>query len=352
MSDEHKSEQASQYKLNEARKRGQLAKSMELNAWVLVLIALAYFYLFSAPLAKELMAVISRYLQILGTVDISHNYMLIAYDIFYSLAVLLVPFFTILLVASIVINVLVNGFVFSFEPLSPKFEKLNPVKGLKKIFSKKNLFEFIKQTIKLFLVALCGYLLFYGVVERLIMASQSHASSALGMVLSQETLKLSFYLLLATSPLIALDLLFTRWDFKKQMMMSHREVREEYKKKEGDPQIKSKRKEVQKELARKLIALGKIKEADVIINNPTHIAVALKFDPQTMISPIVVASGSGVLGKFIRRIAFKHSLLQVTNISLARHLYKQVAIGQPIPAEYFDELAPIYRKILRMDSRK
>ncbi|GGI67526.1 flagellar biosynthetic protein FlhB [Shewanella hanedai] len=352
MSDEHKSEEASQYKLKEAQKRGQIPKSIELNGWLLVLISLAYFFLFAEQLGTELMSNISHYLQILSYMDISNDYLLIAKEIFYSLAVLLVPFFLILILSTVIINVLFNGFIFSFEPLTPKFEKMNPIKGLKKIFSKKNLFELVKQTVKLSSVAACCYLLSFGVIEKLLFASQTLVSSMLGLTLSQEALRLGFYILAVTLPLVLLDVLFTRWDFKKQMMMSSREVKDEYKKKEGDPQIKSKRKEVQKELAKKLIALGKVKDADIVINNPTHIAVAIKFDPKTMIAPIVVASGRGILGKFIRRIAVKHSLMQITNISLARRLYKQVGIGQPLPAEYFDEFAPIYRKILGMDETK
>ncbi len=200
------------------------------------------------------------------------------------------------------------------------------------------------------LVAACCYLLFFSLIEKLIFTSQNLIASMLTLSLSREAIKLGFYILVVTLPLVFLDVLFTRWDFKKQMMMSPREVKDEYKKKEGDPQIKSKRKEVQKELAKKLVALSKVKDADIVINNPTHIAVAVKFEPDTMIAPIVVASGRGILGKYIRRIAVKYSLMQITNISLARRLYKEVGIGQPLPAEYFDEFAPIYRKILGMDT--
>lgn len=351
MSDEHKSEQASDYKLREAKKKGQLAKSIELNGWLLLLMAVAYFYLFSGSIGREVSSVAARYLNSLGNIDYKNQFLDVAADILISIASIILPFLLLLVVISVLINVLTNGFIFTSEPLKPKFEKMNPVKGFKKIFSKKNLFELFKQIIKLSLVIYASYLLFPSVLERFILVGQKQNISALGNTLSSEALWIASVVIMVIAPLVLLDVLFSKWDFRKQMMMSTREVKEEYKKKEGDPQVKSKRKEQQKELGKKLLALGNVKNADVIVNNPTHISVALKFDPQKMISPEVISSGRGVLGKYIRSQGLKHGILQIVNIPLARGLYSDVPIGHPVPSDYYQQLAPIYRNIFSMKDK-
>lgn len=347
---EHKSEKASEYKLKEARKKGQVNKSIELNAVLLVLFSILYLYLFRNNIGHDITHLTQNYLSGIGS---SKNHMMIdAKDIFYTMSMVLLPFLLVLVFISTIINLLQVGFVVSFEPLKPKLEKMNPVKGFKKIFSKKNLFEFFKQMIKLALIVTILLNVSYSILDALFSAALTNTRWTLGVALSTEALKVAFYIILTSIPLVLLDVVFTRWDFRKQMMMSQREVKEEHKKKEGNPEVKSKRKQQQKELAKKLLALTNVKNADVIINNPTHIAVALKFDPKTMIAPEVIVSGKGFIGKYVRRLGAKHQIKQIVDIPLARGLFNDVESGQPVPKVYFSALSKIYRKILGMDEQK
>jgi flagellar biosynthesis protein FlhB len=344
---EHKSEKASEYKLKEARKKGQVNKSIELNGMVIVLFSIFYLYLFSHNMGHDITQLTQDFLSGIGSTK--HHMIIEAREFIWSVFGVLLPFLLTLVVISTVVNLLQVGFVVSFEPLAPKFEKMNPVKGFKKLFSKKNLFEFFKQIIKLALIVMILSTISYAILDALFSAALTNTRWTLGFALSTEALKVAFYIILTSIPLVFLDVAFTRWDFRKQMMMSQREVKEEHKKKEGNPEVKSKRKQQQKELAKKLLALTNVKNADVIINNPTHIAVALKFDPNTMIAPEVIVSGKGFIGQYIRKLGAKHQVKQIVDIPLARGLFNDVEIGQPVPKVYFSALSKIYRKILGMD---
>ncbi|MCV2885325.1 EscU/YscU/HrcU family type III secretion system export apparatus switch protein [Aestuariibacter sp. AA17] len=347
MSDEHKSEQASSHKLKEARKQGQTFKSMELNGWLLLLISVAYLAIFSGEMASQLKLIVVQHIgdQLISPNNNINN---VSGDLLFNVIGLLIPFFSILIIFSIGINILTKGWVFSAAPLKPKFEKMNPIKGFKKLFSKKNLFELVKQVLKLVVVVALLVWIFPTVYYHFVNASSSSSLDELGNVFLQEMIRVAALILAITIPLVLLDILFSKWDFSKQMMMSKREVKDEHKKREGDPQIKSKRKEKQNELGKKLKSLSTVKTADVVVNNPTHIAVAIKFDPQTMVAPIVTSSGRGLIGQFIRKEAARHGVAQITDIPLARGIYKNIKIGHPITPEYYQGLAPFYRQLLNV----
>lgn len=159
-------------------------------------------------------------------------------------------------------------------------------------------------------------------------------------------IKIGIYFIMLSIPFVLLDILFTRWEFMKNMMMSRKEVKDDHKKREGDPEVKQKQKQIQKELLQKSAALSQVKDSDIVIVNPTHIAIALKYDKHTMIAPVVMASGKGELAMKIRLQARKYSVPMIQNKSLARKLYKETRINKPVPAHCFDDLAPVFRWLL------
>jgi flagellar biosynthesis protein FlhB len=346
MTDEHKSHPASEHKLTESRKKGQVQKSLELNLWLFSLLTLIYLWLFAAEIGRDVQKLFIEVLKFVSFMRAETDLSGI-YHVFISGTVaIFLPFFVYMTFVAVVVNVFQVGLHWSTEPLTPKFSQLNPMQGLKKIASKKNMFEVVKAILTLVTLALFVLAVAETLWLQLVQTAQTGSWQQITGEFGRQCFLLALYLLLAKIPLLLLDIWFSRWDFNKKMMMSSREVKEEYKKKEGDPLVKSKRKQQQKDFAKKVMSLTAIRGADLVVNNPVHVSVVLKFDVQTMIAPQVVASGRGLLAAVIRKLARRHGLPEVTDIPLARGLYKDVAIGQAVPKQYFSALAPAYARIL------
>lgn len=346
MSDEHKSHPASEYKLKEARKKGQANKSLELQLWLFLLLTLAYFWLFAGDFSQQLQQLYRHWFDTLASLDSTSDLSIIYQDFIKEFISIFLPLHVYMAFVAVLVNVLQVGWHWSTTPLTPNFALLNPMQGLKKIASKKNMFEVVKAILTLLTLALFTVAVADTLWLQLIQFAQTGNWRQVTGEFGRQCCVIALYLLLAKIPVVLLDLWFSRWDFNKKMMMSSREVKEEYKKKEGDPLVKSKRKQQQKDFAKKVMSLSAIRSADMVVNNPVHVSVVLKFDVQTMVAPQVVSSGRGLFAGVIRKLARKHGLLEVTDIPLARGLYKDVAIGHAVPPQYFAALAPSYARIL------
>ena len=344
--DQDKSEQATPFKLKEAHKKGQVAKSMEVNSFLTLLIFTACFLALSASMGESIIVELRRIFLSAGQLSFDQS------AVEQWMASMLVnsfasfsPLFLALVVTAVLATLLQTKPVFSTFPLKPDFKRLNPAQGFKKIFSMKTLYELIKSIIKL----ICfGVLIYWGLswlIDETLTLYQKSPQLIFSHLLRLFSL-VAFTLLAILLPIALVDLLFTRWEFAKKMRMSRREVKDEYKKREGHPEVKSKQKEIQRELLKKATSLGQVKDSDVVITNPTHFAVALKYDPKTMLAPTIVSMGKGPLAWKIKRLAFKYRKPIVRNPKLARHLYRLGKLDQPIPNESFSECAPIFRWVL------
>lgn len=344
--DQDKSEKPTPQKLKEAKDRAQVSKSQELNLLVTGIVFFAVLLMLFSTISEQFISLLKR-IFILSSDFSFTTESLVSLFRFIGLEMLYIffPLLGFVLLFGVMSNVFQTGFVLSAFPIKPDFKKINPASGLKKIFSKKTLFEFIKSVCKLLAFTLVIYSVSPSLIEQAyeLMVSPVSVLPSLWVAM---LLKVGIYFILLSVPFVLFDVLFTRWDFMKNMMMSRKEVKDDHKKREGDPEVKSKQKQIQKELLQKSAALSQVKDSDIVIVNPTHIAIALKYDKLTMIAPVVVACGKGELAGKIRSQARKYSIPTIQNKPLARKLYAETRLNKPVPAHCFDDLAPIFRWLL------
>ncbi len=349
MTDENKTEKPTPEKLREARKQGQVAKSQEITTIVGMFAFVGLAFVFYQRVGHDLSNIFADLILKSGTFVASPTTLLSLFiDTVFDLAVLILPILLLVALINVLSNYAQSGAVLSGEPLKPKFDKLNPANGLKKIFSKRTLFELAKNLVKLLMFCTLVYLSKDWLLAQAIEQLQLRPDR-IPFVWANTILLLILYFACLYVPVALIDLAFTRYEFTNKMMMSMKEVKDEVKKREGDPEIKQKQKQSQKELLEKTAALSSVRGADVVITNPTHIAVALQYKPNEMVSPKVVAMGKGGLAKKIRLLAHRHQVRVIQNKPLARQLYKETQINSFVPASCYVALVPIFREILDFD---
>lgn len=350
--DLNKEHEATPFKLAEARKKGQVARSMEVSAFFGLLASLA-----------TLVAILgsSTFSVALGAswwLDNAHR---LAQDnafLWYCLGKYIGTLTEIVLsiilaglLASIVAGIVHAGPVFSLSTISPDFSKLNPANGFKKIFSRKGLVDIFRLLLKVAaFVSVSFAILKYNAPHIL---TSNHATVQHFLNAWVKTLTNLIFGMLAVFFVFAVfDLWFSRREFSRQMRMSFREIKDEAKRREGDPEIKSKRKKILGELLNRAASTKNVKDSDVIITNPKHVAVALKFRASSMIAPQVVSKGTGLMAANIRRVARKNRIPIVRKPELARALLRKVRIGDTIHPDHQREVASVYRWIVTLNDNK
>lgn len=336
-----RNEAATPYKLQKARERGQVGKSSDAVSAAVFTVAVAYLYWqgWDALLAQF------KYDGVLLTqaarVDASaSNLWRLLGGMVRDTGIMLVPFLATLMVVAIVANVMQTGPVLSVEPIAPDFDRANPVNGLKKLFSMRTLFDGGRAIVKLVLLTLVVYQALKSLAPQFFqLASLSPAGLARTMVADAASTGLKIALMLC---LIALaDFAYTRHEFSKKMRMSRRDLRDESKHREGDPRIRARLRELRREALRRSMAARNTATADVLLTNPTHVAVALRYVHGEMQSPQLVAKGAGTLAATMREIAARHQIPIVQNPPLARELYKSIDIEQHVPPVLYAQVARI-----------
>jgi len=340
--DHDKSEEATPFKLQEAKRRGQVAKSLDFNSFILIAGMLAVFYAWGRQTIEGGLrlerAVFSQ----------AHAF---AYDapalvawtgeILIETGRLLAPVFLVAVVIGILSNMFQTGPIFSFFPLKPDVQRLNPVQGFKRIFSARLLFDALKSLLKLGLFGAVAYAMVVAALPSIIGMVQQDPRGYVWTLFDQ-IVALVFKLLLVVMLVALLDLLYTRWDFGKKMRMSRREMKEEVKRREGDPQVRSKIRQLQQEAAKRSQSVGRVPDADVLITNPTHLAIALRYERGLMPAPRVIAKGAGDLALAMRKMAGKHGVTIIEQRPLARQLFTEVDLDQLIPETLYAPIAQVY----------
>ncbi len=339
--DQNRNEAATPHKLQEARKRGSVPKSLDVNSLVVLASAVAALYFWGHHIANNELLLASGIFSNMHQITFEpHELAGYLVQLIAETLIALAPLFLLLMVLSVLANFFQIGPVFSFFALKPDFDRVNPVAGFKRIFSMKLLMESVKTVLKFLLLGAVLYFAITDSIPKLIMTFQVNPAS-IGLVLFPLLVGMLFKLLLALTAIALLDLMYSRWDFTKRLRMSRREVTDEHKRREGDPRIKSRLRELQREAVKRAKSLGRIKDADVLITNPTHFAVAIKYDRQEMDAPVLIAKGAGFLAGRMRAIARRHRVPIIENRLLARHLFHHVQIEHPVPAKHYDILARI-----------
>lgn len=352
MSNDHqdKSEEASPFKLDEARKKGQVPRSQELLSFMMVLTFLLVFSATAYQLARVLATQTHWWLGNLGQMGWGqmlaqggHGLQAVTYS--------LLPLVGALVLIAVLANLVFSGPVFSVFPLKPDFKRLHPIQGLKRVFSRRMLVEFAKVLVKGALFTLVLYYVAKGLAPELI-AMGSASPLTLPQAAKTLMMQVGFAILAVMAVAALFDIWYSRKEFGRQMRMSKREVKDEYKRREGDPEVRAKRKSIQNELLSKAAAQSKVKDADVIIVNPTHYAVALQYRPSKMLAPVVLAMGQGLLARRIRQLARHHGVPVLHRPPLARALYAVGRLDAPIPDAMQDDVAHVYRWIIAIPGNK
>ncbi len=347
-----KTEKPTEKKRQDARKEGQVAKSQEISTALLFIIAFSSLALLTTYILENVVAIMTSTFYIISDWDeifVDDYIKKYLNDIAVKSLLIVLPIMLIVLISGIINNVIQVGWKPTLKPLKPKFNKLNPIKGFKRIFSMRAIVELIKSIAKLSIIVLVVYnivkdellqiyLLFdYGLAYSVAFFS----SLALKMGLSVG----SVFIILGI-----LDLVYQRWKHTKDLKMSKQEIKDEYKQSEGNPEIKGKIKSKMREAAMRRM-MQDIPSADVIITNPTHFAVAIKYDNNIGGAPKVVGKGQDILAFKIREIAKEHDIPIVENKPLARALYANVEIGYEITPDLYQAVAEVLAYVYKLKNK-
>ena len=340
--DPSKTEKATPRRRQKAREEGQVAKSIDI-AISSSLVAVFLLFLFYIPFAFHKLYALFVYFFAHPLENIpEHNYHIIK-DIIHILSSLVLPIFLVLLVAALAANIAQVGFYITFKPLIPKIEKINPLSGLKRLFSLKTVFELFKNIVKLVVaVVVSYYLVSYLLQDVFRFATTTVYSDAYYMMKYSLILLLSFAAL--SIPIAIADYFFRRYEFEESIKMSKEEIKEEQKLYEGHPQIKAAIRKKMREMSLTRM-MAEVAKADVVITNPEHYAVALQYKRGEMYAPKVVAKGIDRVALRIKEEARKHNIPIEENPPLARTLYQTCEVGEYIPENLYQAIAKIFAKI-------
>jgi len=336
-----RSEEATPYKLEQARKQGSVAKSQDLTA-VAVLAALAR-TLFACGWdgvrqTARLQQSILKHMRDLdwGADGVS------AWlgQVLVGMLNILAPLFLALLIVAILVNLLQTGPILSVKPLTPDMDRLNPAMGFKRIFSARALYEAVKSVFKLVILGAVAFIVIRDDIAGLTLLSAID-TGAYPRILLGMTGGLLSKLVLALLAVAIIDYSYTRWEFGRRMRMSRRDVRDEVKQREGDPRIRARVRELRMEMLKRSKAMRKLPSADVLITNPTHLAVALRYEHGEALAPQLVAKGAGELACRMRLAAARYNIPVVQNRTLARTLFREVEYEGFVPEKLYPQLARI-----------
>jgi flagellar biosynthetic protein FlhB len=346
-----KTEEPSGHKLDQARQKGQVPKSQEITAAV-ILLSGGFFLLVLAPAGWDKVVGIYRHIYSLAP-NFANNpdFLALTRLLFKESLALILPFALTILVASVAINVYqLGGFTASAEPLSPKLDKLNFISGFGRMFKLRTVVDCVKSVFKLALIFSMGYLVIRDRLDEFVLMVDM-APLAIARLSLDVSVEIFFKTCLLLLILAIADYGYQRWQFTRDMRMTKQEVKDEYKQMEGDPIVKNRIRKAQRE-ASKRRQLNQVPESDVVIANPEHFAVALKYDRNEAPAPIVVAKGQDFLALRIKDIAKEAGVPIVENRPLAQALYRAVEVGQIIPAEFYKAVAEVLSYIYRVKGRK
>jgi flagellar biosynthetic protein FlhB len=343
-----KTEKATPKKRRDARKKGQVLKSAEVNTAVLTTCMFIVLFVAGGHMVRGMTGLMNYFLsqsgspyQMRGQADIYNNLLKAIYEYLW----ILFPLMTVALAVGILVNVAQIGFLLTGETMKPKLSKINPIQGFKRIFSVRSLVEMLKAVLKISLMTLIVYQEYmknFGVFPGMIELTLGQAATAIVDMSMAVAIKAAAVLIVIGLA----DYLYQWWEYERNLKMSKEEVKQEFKQMEGDPLIRSKRKEKQRQMSM-MRMMRAIPQADVVITNPTHYAVAIRYDEKESDAPMVIAKGKDLIALKIRQIAEEHRVEIVENKPVAQALYMSCEINQRVPFEMFTAVAEILAYVYR-----
>jgi len=348
---QERTERATPKRRDEARKKGQVARSRELPSVCVLLAGLAVLFVGGGYMAAGSLSLTRHFLGNAASLTLSPETVpaMAGFCVGQFLRIL-GPLLAVLAGVAAFVNLLQVGPLYAPQLLRPDFSRLSPAKGIKRILSAQAFVEFVKSIAKLGIVGWIAYTTVsaeYGKVVSLVDQGVGQILLYVGGIVVALLWKTG----LALAAMAALDYLFQRWEFERNLRMTKQEVKEEFRQTEGDPHVKSRIRSIQREMARKRM-MAEVPKADVVITNPTHLAVALSYRPKEMSAPVVVAKGAGRIAERIREIAQEADVPVVENKPLARSLFKGVEIGSAIPEALYQAVAEVLAFVYRLRGKK
>jgi flagellar biosynthetic protein FlhB len=342
-----KSEEPTDKKIRESREKGQIPRSKELTTVIMTLGAGVFFLFYGAQMMQDFQILATRGLSLDRDVAFDELKM---WNLIQGLLVqgiwMITPFLLLMALIALISPMLLGGFSFSAKAMAPKLSKLNPASGLKRMFSAKALLELFKALAKFALViSIAAFFLYsiFGEVLGLGVEPLKFAFAHAGSIIVQAFIFVSLSLVVVA----LIDVPFQVWDHNRQLKMTKQEVKEEFKQQEGNPEVKGRIRQIQREMSQQRM-MQKVPDADVIVTNPTHFAVALKYDSEGMQEPVVVAMGVDFLASQIRTIAQQHNIPVIEAPPLARALYYNAEIDQAIPYDLFKAVAAVLAYVYQL----
>jgi flagellar biosynthetic protein FlhB len=345
---QERTEKATGKRRAKARRKGQVAQSREISSAVILMTALGFFYFAGSWLFWNLSELITGVYQNIGFLRFNRisDASTFSVEILYQFLAVLLPFLLPIAVVAFIANVMQVGFLISTEAMALKLTKLNPISGMKRFVSLKSLVELAKSIIKIAFIGSIAYFLVKGDIKEFPLLIHQEVGQIL-VFIARTSLKVAFFVCLAMIVLAVLDFIYQRWQHEQDLKMTKQEVKDEHKQAYGDPKVKARIRGLQMEMARRRM-MEAVPEADVVITNPTHLAIALKFDAREMVAPRVLAKGSGYIAQRIREIAVEHEIPVIEGKPLAQALFKMVEIGEYIPAELYRAVAEVLAYVYRL----
>ena len=341
-----KTEEPTGKKLNDARKEGQVAKSKEIaNAFgilALFIILKVYVGTIGTRFIESFHVVYGQIPELVkmynGNLSVASLQVLLR-SMMLRLLTIIAPVLLIGVMVAVICDIVQVKWRPTTKPIKPKFSKLSPVKGFVRIFSPNSLVELLKSLLKLVVIGYVVYSYLKGRVGQIFLLYDITLNQAIGLI-GEIAIDLGIRIAMVYMVIAFLDFWYQKWKFRQDMKMTKQEVKDEYKNQEGDPQVKAKQKQRMREASMRRM-MSQLPEADVVITNPTHYAVAVKYDPEKYDAPYVLAKGEDYLAQKIKDVAREHEIEIVENKPLARMLYANVEIGGLIPPELYQAVAEV-----------
>ena len=346
-----KSEQATPRRREEARKKGQVAKSREIPSVLVLMTGLLVLFLIGRQLTNRLANFTAQMLSRAGTLPITpSSVQALGQEMVTFLLAALAPLLLAVLAMAVLANYVQVGTLFAVELIKPDFSKINIFKGLKRLFSIQSWVEMLKSMLKLVIIGYVAYSTIAGEVKDIVPLTDQELPSIFSYI-SRVSFNIFIKSTLVMALLAGLDYLFQRFQHEKKLRMTHQEIKEEFKQTEGDPLIKSRVRSLQREMARRRM-MAEVPKADVIITNPTHLAVAVTYRNGEMVAPQVSAKGANFLAEKIKEIARSHEIPILENKPLAQALFKTVDLGQMIPPSLYQVVAEVLAYVYRLKNKR
>lgn len=346
-----KTEEATPRKKSDARKKGQVAKSKEVNLALTLLASTLVLVTLGGFIGNNIKSTMYVFLNNYLLMNVDYNSLRsLTMIVLWRLGIIILPVAFSIMLMGVLANFLQTGFILTKDPLQPKLSKINPLEGFKRIFSMKTVAELIKDLAIIIVVGYEGYSFIKSNYSN-VMGMNNLSLSAIPAVYGKLVVSIFFRITIVLLIIALADYLYQRFQFNRDLRMSKQEVKEEYKQEEGDPQIKSKIRQKQREMAMRRM-MQQVPDATVVVTNPTHIACALKYEEGKDSAPILIAKGADNIAIKIKEIAKQHDIPIIENKPLARLIYQEVELEGEIPGEMYQAVAEILALVFKLKKRK